>query len=179
MDNHEYWRRMIHPPVEHYDIRRTAGFAVTVAYRALRGHLAVDRLELGVHEGQDLVLLEIGRLQGRGTAAEVRTTLGLSAGGISGVLGHLEAWGYIRRTRDPRDGRVRRLELTDRGRRSAVPLGYVWRETDRVLLRRGLTDADLLWLARLGHRAGEVWSAPPAEDEEDGEDPLRPPPETV
>jgi DNA-binding MarR family transcriptional regulator len=153
--------RAVRPPAEHFDVRGTAAFGVTLAYRALRWHLGPDRWDHGLTEGQDLVLLEIGRLGGSATASRLQEALVLRANGVSSALGFARRVDYVRRVRDSRDGRVWRLELTDRGRSAAVSAGWLWREADGVL-RTSMSEADLLWLRHLVSRAKTAWGSPDA-----------------
>lgn len=154
-DPNRLWRAF-HPPAEHYDVRGTAAFALTLANRALRRYVAADRFDLGLYEGRDLVMLEIARLEGRATAAELVASLGLTAGSVSTVLRRSELVGYIRRARDHEDRRVWRLSLTEDGLASAYGGAALWRAADEAL-RTELTDPDLEWLRVLAHEARTAW----------------------
>jgi CRP-like cAMP-binding protein len=92
-------RRAFNPPPEHYDVRGTVAFALTLANRALRQYVALDRFELGLHEGRDLVMVELARRAGRATSSELATSLGLTRGTVSTLVRRSEAAGLLRRDR--------------------------------------------------------------------------------
>ncbi len=163
-DRERLWRAF-NPPPEHYDVRDTAPFAVTLAQRALRRSLVQGRWALGLCEGRDLVLLEIGRLDGSATSKQLRGSLGLSANSLSTVLRRSEELGYVVRDRDDGDGRSWRLSLTADGRRVAVRAAAMWREAEAAL-ETGLSEGDVVWLRSLARRAGAAWLERVAADEE-------------
>jgi len=148
--------RAFHPPPEHYDVRGTAPFAVTVAHRALRRFLVADRWELGLYEGRDLVLLEIGRLNGAATPKRLRESLGISANSLSAVLRRSRDAGYIQRGPAGSDGRTYRLTLTPEGAAICVPAAGMWRHAEERL-DSALSPSDVVWLRSLTYRARSVW----------------------
>lgn len=152
--------RAFNPPAEHYDVRGTAAFALTMAHRGLRQHLWADRWELGLYEGRDLVLLEIARLVGRATPKEIQASLGMSRGSLSTVLGRSMSAGYVERERDPVDGRTWRLRLTSIGVGSALLGARMWRGADEAL-QTELTGSDVRWLRHLSQAARSAWLAAP------------------
>jgi DNA-binding MarR family transcriptional regulator len=167
--NQERWRRALDPPAEFFDVGGTAAFAVAQAYRALRGYLGPDRRELGLDEGRDLVLLEVGLQEGRATAASVRARLAMSRGSVSAVLRRAEAAGYVRRVREQEDRRVVRLSLTEAGRDAAIGAASLWRSADEALAV-DLWETDVEWLRRLALESRGAWlnaraSAEAGEDE--------------
>lgn len=58
---------------------------------------------------------------------EVAENLGVTSQAVSKTAGQLETLGYVARTRDPQDGRVHRIGLTDRGQ-AALDAGREIRE---------------------------------------------------
>jgi DNA-binding MarR family transcriptional regulator len=164
----ERWRRALDPPAEFFDVGGTAAFAVAQAYRALRGYLGPERRELGLDEGRDLVLLEVGRQEGRATAASVRARLAMSRGSVSTVLRRAEEAGYVRRVRDGENRRVIRLSLTGEGRAAAIGAAVLWRDAD-VALGAELWETDVEWLRRLATAARGRWLSARAEEEAAGD----------
>jgi MarR family transcriptional regulator, organic hydroperoxide resistance regulator len=144
--------RAFHPPAEHYDIRDTAAFSLTQAYRGMRAWMAPDRWELGLYETRDLVLLELARLEAGATPTEIRESLGLTWQSLSPMLRRSEAAGYVDRERDPSDRRRWRLRLTDVGARCALQAASMWRGADEALTVE-LGEANLSWLRRLSQDA--------------------------
>jgi DNA-binding MarR family transcriptional regulator len=55
-------------------------------------------------------------VDGPRAVGDVAAALGVTPQAVSKLAGEMERLGYVRRAPDPGDARVRRLELTDRGR---------------------------------------------------------------
>jgi DNA-binding MarR family transcriptional regulator len=55
------------------------------------------------------------RLHGPAGGQELAQTMGVSLATITGIIDRLVASGHVTRGEDPRDRRVRRIELTDKG----------------------------------------------------------------
>jgi MarR family transcriptional regulator, organic hydroperoxide resistance regulator len=144
--------RAFHPPAEHYDIRDTAAFSLTHAYRGMRAWMAPDRWELGLYETRDLVLLEIARLEAGATPKELRASLGLTWQSLSTILRRSDAAGFVDRERDPSDRRRWRLRLTDTGAQCALQAAALWRGADEALVVE-LGEGNLSWLRRLSQDA--------------------------
>lgn len=149
-------RRAFNPPAEHYDVRGTVAFALTLANRAFRQYVAMDRFELGLHEGRDLVMVELARLAGRATSSELASSLGLTPSTLSTLVRRSEEEGLLRRDRDGDDSRVWRLSLTSEGLVRAYGGAALWRSADEAL-RQALSEADLTWLRVLAREAGSAW----------------------
>ncbi len=147
--------RAFNPPPEYYDIRNTAAFAVTTAHRALQRLLELDRFELGLCEGRDLVVVEIARLGGLGTPKQVQESLGISASSLSSVLRRSVEVDYVCRERDPADRRSWRLSLTREGQTSALLGARLWRYADDVLASR--LSSDVVWLGHFAREARSAW----------------------
>ena len=107
-------------PVSHA-IARLARIHQLLAGRLLR--------ELGLHPSQELLLMrlwEAGPQRQNCLAAE----LGTDSAGTTRIVQRLEAAGYVRRDRDPRDERTLAIALTDSGRAlreraERIPAGIV------------------------------------------------------
>ncbi len=112
-------------------LERQVCFALSVAARNV---VAVYRpvLEpLGLTHPQYLVMLALWQ-HGQLSVKELSGLLQLDPGTLSPLLKRLEAAGYVRRDRDPRDQRNLALALTDEGRAlreraEAIPSGIVER----------------------------------------------------
>ena len=116
------------------------GFRKTAALMQLMGQAAADRIGLNA---TDLNCLNILSFSGEMTAGELARATGLTTASITGVADRLEAAGYVRRERDPRDRRrvVIRLVL-ERALQDVAPVflplilgwqGVVTRYTDDEL----------------------------------------------
>lgn len=77
--------------------------------------------QLGLHI-TDLTCLSMLRDRRRATAGELATELGLSTGAVTRVIDRLHRGGFVRRLRDPHDGRRVIVELIPEAEGSVVGL---------------------------------------------------------
>lgn len=98
-------------------------------YTRIIGVLSDQHLGSGLTLGQGRVLFEIGQLAPV-EARALQAHLGLDPGYLSRRLTELEAQGLIARARHRRDGRVKRIALSAKGRRK---LALLDRESDRIM----------------------------------------------
>jgi DNA-binding MarR family transcriptional regulator len=97
------------------------GLLLFIPYRALETRVLRAVGEAGF---DDITLAQARVLQRVGAAGSRLTELAAAAQVSKQTAGflvdQLEAAGYVRRRRDPRDGRARLVEVADRGRAAAV-----------------------------------------------------------
>lgn len=103
--------------------------AVNQAIRLLslrhRARAAALLAPLGLHPGQEALLLELARTGPR-IQAQLSEALGCEPPSVTLMARKLEATGHIRRTPAPSDRRATVVELTDRGRALADQVKQVW-----------------------------------------------------
>jgi DNA-binding MarR family transcriptional regulator len=87
------------------------------------------------------------RLNGSAGGHELAQMLGVSAATMTGIVDRLAAGGYVTRREDPKDRRVRRIELTDSGTRLMDEVAAAGDEHHRQLLDR-LTVEELSVIER-------------------------------
>jgi DNA-binding MarR family transcriptional regulator len=107
----------------------------------------------GVYEGQQFVLRRLWREDGQ-TPGQVARQLGLATPTVTRAANRMEAAGLLRREPDPRDGRLVRLWLTERGRELEAVIGPEMSALTEQTLA-GFTDgerAELIRLLRRMHR---------------------------
>ncbi len=75
------------------------------------------------------------------TVGELGERLQVSQQAASKVIAELESLGYVERTADAGDGRVRRVQLTDRGEQAVAAARAARSAIDRRLARRCGADA--------------------------------------
>lgn len=111
---------------------------IGIRHRALADSLLGG---LGLHTGQEVLLLELGA-KGPRSQGQLATSSGCEPPTISGSVRKLEAAGFVHRRASTTDARVSMVELTDRGRDLLPRLTEVWRQLadDTVA---GLTDTSL------------------------------------
>ena len=138
-------------------IEETAGFALAKACKAHRTEVGAALAELGLHVGQEMVLLELWREDGlRG--GELASRLGVEPPTVSRMLGRLEGCGLLERRRDPEDARSFRVFLTPKGRELEGPVEDLWDGVEDKAFE-GMGEEEKLLLKRLLARVRENLSA--------------------
>lgn len=131
------------------DLRRTAplGYPLVRVAKAHRRWVGAALAELGLHVGQELVLMRLCRREGvRQTVLAEALEVELPT--VHKTLSRLEAAGFVERRADPSDARASLTYLTPRGRDTCGRVREIWREVDRRL-REALPDGDAIELERL------------------------------
>jgi len=90
-----------------------------------RGQATVALSKLGLHTGQEVLLLELDA-RGPRTQAELAGALGCEPPSVTLMVQKLEAAGLIERRPSPSDGRATVVELTGSGRALIPRLKDVW-----------------------------------------------------
>ncbi|MEU0564827.1 nitroreductase/quinone reductase family protein [Nonomuraea sp. NPDC005983] len=105
--------------------------AINQAIRLLslrhRARAATLLAPLGLHPGQEALLLELARTGPR-IQAQLSEALGCEPPSVTLMTRKLEASGHIRRTPAPSDKRASVVELTDSGRELAEQVKRLWRD---------------------------------------------------
>ncbi|MCX4095020.1 MarR family winged helix-turn-helix transcriptional regulator [Nocardia sp. alder85J] len=103
--------------------------AINQAIRLLslrhRARAATLLAPLGLHPGQEALLLELART-GPMIQAQLSEALGCEPPSVTLMTRKLEASGHLRRTPDPSDKRASIVELTDTGRALAGEVKQLW-----------------------------------------------------
>ena len=114
-------------------VKGTVGFALAKTCKAHRGNVGGLLAEVGLHVGQDMVLIELWQDDGlRGGALACR--LGVEPPTVTKMLRRLEGSGLVERRPDPDDARSFRVYLTRKGRDLEGPVARRWeRAQERTL----------------------------------------------
>ncbi|GAB3958596.1 MarR family winged helix-turn-helix transcriptional regulator [Actinoallomurus acanthiterrae] len=123
------------------------GYALAHATRAHRSALQRRMAELGLHLGQELLVVDIHHNPDT-TQAELVQRIGLEQPTIAKALTRMERSGFIQRTTDPGDRRVTRLRLTERGEAVVDAVTDAWADTE-AQATAGLTDTEARQFIRL------------------------------
>jgi DNA-binding MarR family transcriptional regulator len=107
---------------EHADAVNQAIRLLSLRHRARAAALLTP---LGLHPGQEALLLELART-GSMIQAQLSEALGCEPPSVTLMTRKLEASGYIRRTPAPSDKRASVVELTDSGRGLADRVKELW-----------------------------------------------------
>lgn len=99
--------------------------AIRVIGMKHRGQATVALSKLGLHPGQEVLLLELDA-RGPRTQAQLAGALGCEPPSVTVMVQKLEAAGLIERSPSASDGRATVVELTDKGRALMPRLKEVW-----------------------------------------------------
>jgi MarR family transcriptional regulator, organic hydroperoxide resistance regulator len=106
-------------------IKESSGYALAKVCRAHRGDVGELLAEVGLHVGQEMVLIELWEhycLRG----GELAERLGVEPPTVTRMLRRLEKCGFVERRQDPRDARSFRVYLTGEGRSLEGPVARCW-----------------------------------------------------
>ncbi|HZY66261.1 MAG: MarR family transcriptional regulator [Actinomycetota bacterium] len=116
-----------------HPIRTRTGFALAKVCRAHRGNVGDLLAEIGLHVGQEMVLIELWERDGlRG--GELATRLGVEPPTVTKMLRRLENCGLVERRQDPEDARSFRVFLTEEGRSLEKPVTRCWERVEEKTL---------------------------------------------
>ncbi|MEO3813276.1 MarR family transcriptional regulator [Sphaerisporangium sp. B11E5] len=127
--------------------RGPVGYALAEATKAHRVELQRRVAALGLHLGQELLIVDIHRNPGT-TQAEMVQRIGLEQPTIAKALGRMERAGFVRRDSDPQDRRVIRVHLTERGEKTVAGVEEAWADVERRTTAR-LSEDEALELIRM------------------------------
>jgi DNA-binding MarR family transcriptional regulator len=139
--------------------------SISIRHRALAATVLAP---LGLHPGQEVVLLELAS-SGPRTQSELATACGSEPPTISGSAQKLEAAGLVARRPSAGDARVSVVELTDAGRALIPELKAVWRSLAEQTIAAMTIEMPLPELtARLADLAGSIVAAEAAHEARHG-----------
>ena len=114
-------------------IEDRTGFTLAKVCRAHRGNVGELLAEVGLHVGQEMVLIELWKDDGlRGV--ELAGRLGVEPPTVTKMLRRLERCGLVSRRQDPDDARSFRVYLTDEGRSLEGPVVRCWERVEEKTL---------------------------------------------
>lgn len=106
-------------------VKESTSYALAKVCRAHRANVGELLAELGLHVGQEMVLLELWEKDGlRG--GELAERLGVEPPTVTKMLRRLEGCGLVERRRNPSDARSFRVYLTGKGRALEGPVARCW-----------------------------------------------------
>jgi len=128
-------------------VKESTGYALAKVCRAHRGNVGDLLAEVGLHVGQEMVLIELFEEDGlRG--GELAERLGVEPPTVTNMLRRLERCGLLERRRDPRDTRSFRIYLTGEGRALEGQLARCWERVEEKTLA-GMSVGERKTLHRL------------------------------
>ena len=130
-----------------HPVKETTAFALAKVCRAHRGNVGGMLAQIGLHAGQDMVLIELWQGDGlRG--GELAWRLGVEPPTITKMLRRLEGVGLVERRPDPADARSFLAYLTEEGRALEGSVARLWERAEAKTLA-GLDAAERRELGRL------------------------------
>lgn len=104
-------------------------FSLLSLFRAFGGYGSGLLYDLGLHSGQELILMQLYDRDGQ-TQTELQLALGTDHSTISRAVERMETSGLIVRTGSVRDRRAKLVTLTSRGTALGGPLQKMWDELE-------------------------------------------------
>jgi DNA-binding MarR family transcriptional regulator len=129
------------------------GFRILQIYRAHRSRAEAALNELGLHTGQEMLLLHLWKQEGL-TQSELVEILCVEPPTVTKTLHRLERAGFVERRQDPEDARVSRVFLTPAGRALEAPVKKIWEHLE-VITQQGLSEVEKALLRRLLDQVSE------------------------
>jgi DNA-binding MarR family transcriptional regulator len=109
-------------------------YAIFQLARAHRGFAATLLREMGLHTGQELVLMHLHDRDGQ-TQSELLASIGLDHSTISKTLRRMQDADLVVRKPAEHDRRVMIVWLTDKGSAMREPIATMWRTLEEATLR--------------------------------------------
>jgi len=106
-------------------------YAIFTLARAHRSYAAELLRELGLHPGQELLLMQLLDRDGQ-TQSELLDSVGLDHSTVSKSLGRMEEAGLVTRVPDETDKRLLRVHLTKRGLAMKSKIASMWTKLERT-----------------------------------------------
>lgn len=122
-------------------------FLLVQLLKAQRAYAESRLRALGLHNGQDLILLRLVEHDGQ-TQRALADSLDVEAPTITRMVQRMERAGLVERRSDEADARLSRVYLTARGRALQADIRQVWVDVESCLVQ-GLTVAEQALLRRL------------------------------
>lgn len=120
------------------------GFQVLQIHKAHRRLAEAALHKLGVHTGQELILLQLWIEEGI-PQSQLAACMEVEPPTATKMLQRMESAGLIVRKQDPEDARVSRVYLTVRGRALEQPVLDVWKQLEaQTVTGLSLTEQALL-----------------------------------
>jgi DNA-binding MarR family transcriptional regulator len=115
--------------IQAHPVKETMSFTLAKVCRAHRGNVGELLAEVGLHVGQEMVLIELWEQDGlRG--GELADKLGVEPPTVTKMLRRLETCGLVERRQDSEDARSFRVYLTSEGSSLEGPVARCWERVE-------------------------------------------------
>jgi len=120
------------------------GFQMLQVHKAHRQLAEAALNKLGVHTGQEMILLQLWIEEGI-PQSQLAASMEVEPPTATKMLQRMERAGLIERRPDPTDARISRVYLSERGRALEQPVLDVWKQLEaQTVARLSLTEQALL-----------------------------------
>ncbi|NIK59589.1 MarR family winged helix-turn-helix transcriptional regulator [Kribbella shirazensis] len=109
-------------------------YAIFQLHRAHRGYAATLLRQMGLHPGQELVLMHLNDRDAQ-TQSELLASIGLDPSTLSKTLRRMQDAGLLVREPADHDRRVMVVRLTDKGAALREPIAAMWRDLEEVTVQ--------------------------------------------
>lgn len=123
------------------------GLQLLQVHRAHRARADAALNKLGLHTGQEMLLLRLWTEEGI-PQSQLAASMGVEPPTVTKMLQRMEHAGLIERRPDLDDARISRVYLTERGRALEQPVLEVWKQLEAQTVA-GLSDTEQALLRRL------------------------------
>ena len=121
-------------------VEETSGFALAKACRAHRVNVGAALAGIGLHVGQEMVLLELWKEDGL-KGGELAARLRVEPPTVTRMLQRLEGCGLVERRKDMGDARSFLVCLTEKGRALEGPVRERWGQVEERAFR-GMSEEE-------------------------------------
>ena len=106
-------------------------YAICQLARSHRGHATAILRKMGLHPGQELLLMQLFDRDGQ-TQSELLERAGVDHSTVSKALRRMQDAGLLVREPAEHDRRVMVVHLSDKGRALREPVAAMWRELEEI-----------------------------------------------
>lgn len=128
-------------------VQDSIGFQLIQILKAHRSHAEPALNKLGLHIGQEMLLLQLWIEEGV-PQSQLATCMGVEPPTATKMLQRMEHAGLIERRPDAQDARISRVYLTARGRALEQPVLELWKQLEAQTVA-GLSTTEQALLRRL------------------------------
>jgi MarR family transcriptional regulator, organic hydroperoxide resistance regulator len=115
--------------------------------KAQRQQSEIQCQEIGLHAGQDLVILRLVEQDGL-SQSSLAAVLGVEIATVAKMVQRMEKEELVIRRQDAEDARISRVYLTEKGRSLGEPVLHIWQDIDARFVQ-GMSHAEQLLFHRL------------------------------
>ncbi|MFE6229363.1 MULTISPECIES: MarR family winged helix-turn-helix transcriptional regulator [unclassified Streptomyces] len=133
-------------------------YAIFQLARVHRGHASAMLREMGLHPGQELLLMQLLDRDGQ-SQSELLESVGLDHSTVSKSLRRMQDAGLLTREPAPHDKRAMIVHLTDKGRAMRRPIEEMWKALEEASVH-SLSAQQAEEFTRTAHAIADAMTSP-------------------